>query len=156
MPRAFVGEDQWLALNVLAVGSESAYSRRRNAVTFLHPRAYIRMKWLYLLVPLALCATAVADSPAKKPARFEIAVTKRGFEPDEIKVPAREPVTLVFTRKTDQTCTKSVVITLDDGKKLERELPLNKSVELPVTFAKAGSLTYACSMDMAKGTIVVQ
>jgi hypothetical protein len=50
------------------------------------------MKLLYLLIPLALCATAVAD-PARKPARFDIAVTKRGFEPDEIKVAAREPVT---------------------------------------------------------------
>ena len=114
------------------------------------------MKLLYLLIPLTLCATAVADPPAKKPARVEIAVTKRGFEPDEIKVPAREPVTLVFTRKTDQTCTKVVVITLDDGKKLERDLPLDKPVEVAVTFPKAGKLGYACSMDMSKGVIVVQ
>jgi len=114
------------------------------------------MKLLSLMTLLALCATAVADPPAKKPARIAIAVTKRGFEPDEIKVPAREPVMLVFTRKTDQTCTKSVVITLDDGKKLERDLPLDKAVEVAVTFPKAGKLGYACSMDMAKGVIVVQ
>ena len=114
------------------------------------------MKLLYLLVPLALCATALADAPAKKPARFEIAVTKRGFEPDEVKVPAREPVTLVFTRKTDHTCTKSVVITLDDGKKLEKDLPLDQPVEVALTFPKAGKLGYACSMDMSKGVIVVQ
>jgi plastocyanin domain-containing protein len=114
------------------------------------------MKLFALLIPVALCAIAAADTPAKKPARVEIAVTTRGFDPDEIKVPAREPVTLVFTRKTDQTCTKSVVITLEDGKKLERELPLDKPIEVAVTFPKAGKLAYACSMNMAKGVIVVQ
>ena len=71
-------------------------------------------------------------------------------------MPARKPLTLVFTRKTDQTCTKSVVLTLDDGKKVERDLPLDKPVELAVTFAKAGKLSYACSMNMTKGIIVVQ
>lgn len=114
------------------------------------------MKLLSLLIPVAFCASAVADTPAKKPARVEISVTTHGFDPDEIKVPAREPVTLVFTRKTDQTCTKSVVITLDDGKKLERDLPLDKPVEVAVTFPKAGKLGYACSMNMAKGVIFVQ
>ena len=64
-------------------------------------------------------------------------------------------MTLVFTRKTDQTCTKSVVIKLGDGNKLERDLPLDKPVEIAMTFPKAGKLGYACSMDMAKGIIVV-
>ena len=114
------------------------------------------MKLLSLLIPVAFCATAAADTPAKKPARIDISVTTRGFDPDEIKVPARVPVTLVFTRKTDQTCTKSVVITLDDGKKLERDLPLDKPVEVAVTFPRAGKLGYACSMNMAKGVIFVQ
>jgi plastocyanin domain-containing protein len=117
------------------------------------------MKIRNFLVPLALvfASTASAEAPkAKNPSRIEIAVTKRGFDPDEIKVPAKKAVTLVFTRKTDQTCTKSVVLTLDDGKKVERDLPLDKPVELAVTFPKAGKLGYACSMDMSKGIIVVQ
>jgi len=92
---------------------------------------------------------------ADKAPRFEIAVTRAGFDPGEIKVPAKTPVTLVFTRKTDATCTKSVVITLDDGKTIERELPLDKPVEIAATFPKAGKLSYACSMQMNKGTIVV-
>ena len=48
------------------------------------------------------------------------------------------------------------MLTLDDGKKIERELPLDKPVEIPVTFPKAGTLGYACNMDMLKGTIVVR
>jgi plastocyanin domain-containing protein len=126
----------------------------------LRPRgAYTNMKIRSSLICLALAfgSSAVADAPsAKNASRIEIAVTKSGFDPGEIKVPAKKAVTVVFTRKTDQTCTKSVVLTLDDGKKIERELPLDKPVELAVTFPKAGQLKYACSMDMTKGIIVVQ
>ena len=115
------------------------------------------MKFLTLLLPLAITGSALADPPAPKSApRIEVAVTKRGFNPDSIHVPANKTVVLVFTRKTDETCTKSVVLTLDGGKKLERDLPLGKPVEIAMTFPKAGKLGYACSMDMAKGVIVVE
>lgn len=117
------------------------------------------MKLGALLLPLALAfaGPALADTPAKHDAsRIEIAITRSGFDPGNITVPAKTPVTLVFTRKTDATCTKTVVLTMDDGKKIERELPLDKPVEVAVTFPKAGTLTYACSMDMVKGVIVVQ
>lgn len=109
-----------------------------------------------LLIPAALAGSAMADAPVKHSPRIEISVTKRGFNPDSINVPAKKPVTLVFTRKTDQTCTKSVVVTMEDGKKIERQLPLDKPVEIAVTFPKAGKLGYACGMDMAKGIIVVE
>jgi plastocyanin domain-containing protein len=113
------------------------------------------MKSAVAFALLAGLAAQVSADKAKPP-RFEVSVTTKGFEPDAITVPARTPVVLVFTRKTDATCTKSVVLTLDDGKKVERELPLGKPVELEVTFPKAGKLGYACSMDMTKGVIVVQ
>ena len=114
------------------------------------------MKLLTLLLPVALAGSAMADAPVKTPSRIEVSVTKRGFNPDSINVPAKKPVTLVFTRKTEQTCTKSIVLTMDDGKRIERELPLDKPVEIAVTFAKAGKLGYACGMDMAKGIIIVE
>jgi plastocyanin domain-containing protein len=121
-------------------------------------------KLLILLTSIAVAGAvfgaASADAPpAPAPAattRLEISVTKRGFDPDNIHVPANKPVTLVFTRKTDSTCARSVVIKLDDGKKIEKELPLNKPIEIAVTFPKAGKLGYACAMDMAQGVIVVQ
>jgi plastocyanin domain-containing protein len=114
------------------------------------------MKLVALLLSLALAGTALADAPAKSASRIEVSVTKRGFDPDPISVPAKQPVTLVFTRKTEATCAKSIVITLDDGKKIERVLPLDKPVEIAVTFPKIGRLGYACSMNMTKGIIVVQ
>ena len=118
------------------------------------------MKLAALVIPFALltaCKQADKPTPTKTAdGKFVIAVTEKGFEPDSTTVPAGKPVTLVFERKTDQTCAKSVVLTLDDGKKVEKDLPLNTPVEIAATFPKAGKLGYACGMEMLKGTIVVE
>lgn len=112
---------------------------------------------MVLSIVLALASGAAADAPAPaKASRIDISITSGGFRPDNIAVPANKPVTLVFTRKTEGTCVKSVVITTAAGKKVEHKLPFGKPVEVSMTFPKAGQLTYACSMDMFKGTIVVQ
>ena len=108
------------------------------------------------LVAGAAVTQAPAGADAPKAKRFDIQVTRDGFTPDTIKVPAKEPVALVFVRKTNATCAKQVVLQLDDGKKIERELPLDTPVQIDVTFPKAGKLGFACSMDMTKGVIVVQ
>ncbi len=101
-------------------------------------------------------AKTEARTPAANGTRFTVKVTEKGFEPDDINVPAGKPVTLVFERKTDQTCAKQVVIKMADGSKIEKELPLNTPVEIAATFPTAGKLGYACGMDMVKGTITVQ
>lgn len=101
-------------------------------------------------------APATTSSKPAGSSRFEIDVTENGFEPSDIAVPAGKPVTLVFERKTEQTCAKQVVLTMDDGKKIEKELPMNTPVEIATTFPKAGKLGYACGMDMLKGTVTVQ
>jgi plastocyanin domain-containing protein len=115
-------------------------------------------KLLSVLIPLTLVAACKKDAPATSsdPTRFAISVTENGFEPESVDVPAGKPVTLVFDRKTDATCAKSIVLTMADGTKLERELPLDTPVELAATFPQPGKLGYACSMDMIKGTIVVR
>jgi len=108
-----------------------------------------------MLVVLALGAIAFADAP-KSDSRIAITVSRRGFDPGDISVPAKKLVTLVFTRTTDATCAKSVIVMVDDKTSIEKPLPLDKAVEIPVTFPKAGKLSYSCSMDMVKGTITVQ
>ena len=120
----------------------------------------------YLLatfVTFALLGSACADKkkesappPPAAAKRFDVSVTEKGFEPDKLAVPAAQPVTLVFTRKTDQTCAKKVVVELGDGKKEERDLPLDKPVEIAATFAKPGQLRWACGMDMLSGVLTVQ
>ena len=124
-----------------------------------------RLLVVFASIALATACSKKQDSaqppstPSTEPAdatRFDIKVTENGFEPADVSVPAGKPVTLVFERKTDKTCVKEVILTMDDGKKIEKELPLNTSVELAATFPKAGKLGYACGMDMIKGSITVQ
>ena len=110
-----------------------------------------------LTFALALVTIAILPAAADpKPKRLEISVTTKGFEPERIQVKKDEHLLLAFTRKTDSTCAKEVTVELGDGKKLKRALPLNKTVELDVVFAKAGELRYACAMDMIHGVVVVQ
>jgi plastocyanin len=97
-----------------------------------------------------------APPPAAAPARLEIVVTDKGFEPDKLTVKQGEPVKLAFTRKTEKTCATEVVLDLGDGQKVEKKLPLNETVEIDATFAKAGELKYACAMDMIKGVVSVE
>ena len=85
-----------------------------------------------------------------------ISVTEEGFTPANAKVKKGEPVSLVITRKTDQTCAKEVVIKLADGTNIAKPLPLNTPVEIATTFPTGGKLGYACGMDMVKGTITVE
>ena len=105
-------------------------------------------------------ATDKDKKPAKEAAKkggekLEIAITDKGFEPDKVEVKKGQPVELVFTRKTDQTCIKEVV--LDTGSsKIQKPLPLNKAVTIKTKFTKTGDLKYACNMNMFSGTVTVR
>jgi plastocyanin len=98
------------------------------------------------------------DHGAARPVKRRVAITisAKGFGPDKIKVKKGESVTLAFTRKTDKTCAKQVILQLGGGKSVEKELPLDKTVVIEATFETAGELRYACSMDMYTGVVVVQ
>lgn len=112
---------------------------------------------------LAIVALALALSPApllaetaKQSRRIDLTITENGFEPDKVTVKKGESVVLAFTRKTDKTCTKEVVVHVDDKQKIEKKLPLNKRVDIAVRFSAAGELGFACAMNMDKGVIRVQ
>ena len=125
------------------------------------------------LVPAAACkkeggaakeAPRTGGAQAATDQRIAVSVTENGFEPSDIAVSAagdiyfsdRQPVRFVFERKTDKTCAKQVIIHVDDANKIEKELPLHQPVEVAVTFPRSGDITYACGMDMVKGSIHVQ
>jgi thiol-disulfide isomerase/thioredoxin len=96
--------------------------------------------------------------PPTKPAKplvVSITASQRGFEPNTITVPRGKPVTLQFTRTVERTCATEVIF-VHDGKRELVELPLNKTVSLTVTFKAATTITYACGMNMFKGTIIVK
>jgi len=92
--------------------------------------------------------------PAPVPV-YSIIVTAKGFEPGEVTVPVGQRVTLRFHRKVERTCATEVVLEVD-GEKIVKDLPLGKSIDLTLTFAKRGKVRYACAMDMIRGSITVQ
>jgi plastocyanin domain-containing protein len=96
---------------------------------------------------------AKSEAPAGGSNRVEIAVTEDGFVPASVTVAAGQPVTMVVTRQTDKTCATELVLKEHN---INQILPLNQAVEITFTPEKAGTLTYACGMDMIKGTVVVQ
>jgi plastocyanin domain-containing protein len=112
------------------------------------------------LVTLSIGACKSDDTPKQaappRSGMIAIEVTEKGFEPETVSVERDKPVTLVFTRRTDQTCAKQVVLHVDEQQAIEKDLPLDQPVEIATTFPKSGSLTYACGMDMIKGHITVQ
>lgn len=85
--------------------------------------------------------------------RVAVTVNESGYEPSEIQAEAGEPLTLVFTRTTDQGCGNELVIA---SANIERDLPLNQPVEVTFTPDATGELRFTCGMDMYDGKIVVR
>ena len=81
-----------------------------------------------------------------------VEITDKGFEPSSLKLKAGVPAKVTFVRKTDETCAKEVVI---KEYKINRQLPLNEPVTVEFTPRK-GEFTFACGMDMIKGTLIVE
>src|SRR5215813_946955 len=79
-----------------------------------------------------------------------VEITDKGFEPSSLKLKAGVPAKVTFVRKTDETCAKEVVI---KEYKINRKLPLNEPVTVEFTPRK-GEFTFACGMDMIKGTLI--
>ncbi|HVG60053.1 MAG TPA: cupredoxin domain-containing protein [Hyalangium sp.] len=83
-----------------------------------------------------------------------LSVTEKGYEPSPITLKKDEPVKLVVTRKTEQTCATEIVMK-DYG--INTPLPLNTPVEIAFTPNKTGTLTYGCAMgQMISGTFMVE
>jgi plastocyanin domain-containing protein len=111
-------------------------------------------------VVLIGCITAFAAGCAQESKqgaggspRFALAVTDSGFTPATITIPAGQPVTIVVTRKTDQTCAKEIVF---PAQGIRKALPLNEEVEIALPASPKGETQYVCGMDMLKGTVVAQ
>lgn len=116
------------------------------------------MKTTILLLLLSLSVTgprsaAPASGAAPAGQRVEIRVTSRGFEPATIRLKAGVPTVLVVTRTTDKTCARELVI---PSRRIRRELPLERAVEIRLGPEKPGRLRFACGMDMVAGTLVVK
>jgi len=73
--------------------------------------------------------------------------------PARVTIPANQAVDLVFIRRVEETCGTDVVIP-DLG--ISRDLPIDTRVTIRLPPQQPGEVTFACGMNMLKGTIVVQ
>ena len=112
-----------------------------------------------VLLTLALSTLAVTagckgeQKTAAGPQEVQLAVTDRGFEPARAEVPRGYALTLVVTRKTDQTCATEILI---PALNVRRALPLNQAVRIAIPAGVADTLNYICGMHMLGGTIAAK
>ena len=103
-------------------------------------------------------ATAPAAKPAaaeaKGPKRIEMQVTADGFAPASIPLKKGEPVKLVVTRVSDETCATDLLI---EGTSIKVALPMNKAVEIDYTPKASGKVKFGCAMGMmVSGILLVE
>ncbi len=107
-------------------------------------------------IPLAAVALAVAGllaASSGSPRVVELRVTGRGFEPWRVTLKKDEPVRLVVTRDTDDTCARELII---PDQNVRLDLPLGKAVSVTITPARTGEIRYSCAMGMTGGVLEVR
>ena len=104
----------------------------------------------FLLLALALAGCGGAGTGSRE---IQVQVTENGFEPKRIEVDHGQNVTLLVTRKTEQTCATEILV---PTRGIKQELPLNQTVRVALGSLDPGEIGFACPMDMEKGTIAVR
>lgn len=94
-----------------------------------------------------------AEHRGPRRVKVKINVTSKGFEPSIVRVHDGDRLTLLITRKTDNTCAKEILI---PSLGTNEELPLGKTVRVYLGPQQAGRIAFACGMGMYKGVILVQ
>jgi plastocyanin domain-containing protein len=116
----------------------------------------LRSTWAFIGVLACAygCGGKAASEQKSAGGEIVMSVTANGFEPDQLTVKRGEPVKLLITRKTDETCAKEILV---DEYGVRAELPLNVPVRVGFTPTKGGTLRYGCAMDkMVGGVLTVQ
>lgn len=97
---------------------------------------------------LGLLTLASVSPAAAADQRIEIKVTEEGFVPSSIDVTPGSTVTLDVTRTTDSTCSTQIQV---PSKKIKKDLPLNKSVQIALGKLEKGEIRFGCGMNMMDG-----
>ena len=111
-----------------------------------------RLAFLGLSLALAL-AGGCARQEKSRYAEIAIHVTPDGFVPKHAFAPRGQPVTLVVTRDTDETCAKDMVIAGIDS---TWDLPLHRPVHIDLPRGVTDTLRYVCGMGMERGDVIAQ
>jgi len=106
---------------------------------------------VFAFVVLAACNKGGGETPLP-PGAVAVTAGEKGFEPSSVTFAKGAPASLVFTRTTDDTCAREVVI---PDLNLKKDLPKNQPVAITIPTDKAQTLTFQCGMGMYKSSIVV-
>lgn len=87
----------------------------------------------------------------KAVSKTAVTVTEKGYIPARVDAAAGKPLTLVFTRTTDKGCGGTLVFPAHN---IEKELPLNKAVEVTITPNAKETISFTCGMGMYKGSVI--
>lgn len=106
-----------------------------------------------ILGVLVILSTAWIPFPSP-PRIIKIEVTNSGYSPKQIEMKKGETIKLVVVRKTDSPCLKQIQFPTFGIK--ATDLPKGKPVEFVLKSDKEGSFSFACGMNMMKGTVLVK
>lgn len=85
---------------------------------------------------------------------IQVTIGPTGYEPEALELQQGIPARLIFARTTENTC--ATEIHSPDLGIEKTPIPLNEMVEITLTPESSGTFTFACGMDMLKGTIVIK
>ncbi len=109
-----------------------------------------RSSGVALAILLACALGCAPHSTPKRSGEVPISITDDGFEPARSVVPKGTPLTLVFTRKSDQTCVTDVTF----GRLAKTvALPMNQPVRVELPAGIEDTLSFTCPMDMYRGML---
>lgn len=94
--------------------------------------------------------TAEATSQAQQEHTIDVAGE---FSPASLTIPANTPVRLNFRRSDKPTCAEEIVL---PELNMRKKIAANETVTFELPAQPARALTFACGMNMLKGSIVVQ
>lgn len=84
---------------------------------------------------------------------IKVTVSKDGYSPAKLTVKAGQPVKLAFTRTDEENCGGTVVF---PKLKISAKLPVGQTVLVELPAQEKGELSFACGMNMLKGTLIVE
>lgn len=84
---------------------------------------------------------------------IKVTVSKKGYEPSEIKVEKGKPVKLAFYRADAENCGGELTFSKLN---ISKKLPVGETVLVEFTPPDAGDISFACGMGMMSGKVIVQ
>lgn len=111
------------------------------------------IKLCLITLLLTSCLAKKTSTFKKSVDTFKVEVNEKGYNPAVIKISkSLQTIKLLFTRTTDKTCAREVVL---EELNINKKLPLNQEVEIIFDVKGHNELVFGCHMEkMFSGKII--